>query len=126
MTPWKGSGRKTSGRFDPERRTALNESNPDQSQILSHFFLPQLGSWKTQLCDVALRHFVTAYQRVQPLTIGELWAVVIRLCIVLVESLRGIAIVLFAPRRCRKPGKPPESGIASWGSADYSRCRQAP
>jgi len=35
-----------------------------------------------------LRRFVDAYQRVQPLTIGELWAVAISLRIVLVENLR--------------------------------------
>ena len=35
-----------------------------------------------------LVRFVRAYQRVQPLTIGELWAVAITLRIVLVENLR--------------------------------------
>ncbi len=35
-----------------------------------------------------LRRFVRAYQRVQPLTIGELWAVAITLRVVLVENLR--------------------------------------
>ena len=38
-----------------------------------------------------LRCFVRAYQRVQPLTIGELWAVAITLRIVLVENLRRTA-----------------------------------
>ena len=38
-----------------------------------------------------LRRFVLAYQRVQPLTIGELWAVAITLRIVLVENLRRVA-----------------------------------
>src|SRR5258708_25212243 len=48
-----------------------------------------------------LRRFVAAHQRVQPLTIGELWAVAITLPIVLVENLRRLAerIVLSrAPR----------------------------
>jgi cyclic beta-1,2-glucan synthetase len=35
-----------------------------------------------------LRRFVHAYQRIQPLTIGELWAVAITLRILLVENLR--------------------------------------
>lgn len=39
----------------------------------------------------ALQRFVRAYQRVQPLTIGELWAVAITLRIVLVENLRRCA-----------------------------------
>ena len=38
-----------------------------------------------------LIRFVAAYQRVQPLTIGELWAVAITLRIVLVENLRRAA-----------------------------------
>jgi cyclic beta-1,2-glucan synthetase len=38
-----------------------------------------------------LRRFVEAYQRVQPLRIGELWAVAITLRVVLVENLRRIA-----------------------------------
>jgi cyclic beta-1,2-glucan synthetase len=38
-----------------------------------------------------LVRFVDAYQRVQPLTIGELWAVAITLRIVLIENLRRAA-----------------------------------
>ncbi|BBI52609.1 hypothetical protein HORIV_50300 [Vreelandella olivaria] len=38
-----------------------------------------------------LQNFITAYQRVQPLTIGELWAVAITLRIVLIENLRRLA-----------------------------------
>lgn len=38
-----------------------------------------------------LCRFVSAYQEVQPLTIGELWAVAITLRIVLVENLRRLA-----------------------------------
>ncbi|MBJ2150829.1 glycosyl transferase [Paracoccus sp. IB05] len=38
-----------------------------------------------------LRRFLLAYQTVQPLTIGELWAVAITLRIVLVENLRRLA-----------------------------------
>jgi cyclic beta-1,2-glucan synthetase len=38
-----------------------------------------------------LTRFVAAYQRVQPLTIGELWAVAITLRIILVENLRRLA-----------------------------------
>lgn len=38
-----------------------------------------------------LTRFVVAYQRVQPLTIGELWAIAITLRITLVENLRRLA-----------------------------------
>lgn len=48
-----------------------------------------------------LRRFITAYQRVQPLTIGELWAVAITLRIVLVENLRRLADQIIAGREER-------------------------
>src|SRR5437879_419640 len=46
-----------------------------------------------------LRLFVRAYQRVQPLTIGELWAVPITLRVVLVENLRRMADLVDEARR---------------------------
>jgi len=49
-----------------------------------------------------LRHFVTAYQRVQPLTIGELWAVPITLRVVLVENLRRLADRIVHSRAARQ------------------------
>jgi len=49
-----------------------------------------------------LRGFVTAYQSVQPLTIGELWAVAITLRVVLVENLRRIAERLQLSRQARE------------------------
>ena len=39
-----------------------------------------------------LTRFVQAYQRVQPLTIGELWAIAITLRIVLIENMRRLAL----------------------------------
>ncbi|HVC21151.1 MAG TPA: glucoamylase family protein, partial [Vicinamibacterales bacterium] len=45
-----------------------------------------------------LVRFVGAYQRVQPLTIGELWAVAITLRIVLIENLRRAAAQLASGR----------------------------
>jgi len=49
-----------------------------------------------------LRCFVRAYQRVQPLTIGELWAVAITLRIVLVENLRRAAARIVSSRAARQ------------------------
>jgi cyclic beta-1,2-glucan glucanotransferase len=49
-----------------------------------------------------LLRFVRAYQRVQPLTIGELWAVAITLRIVLVENLRRGARRIVASRAARQ------------------------
>ena len=48
-----------------------------------------------------LRRFVCAYQSVQPLTIGELWAVPITLRIVLIENLRRLADQMTAGRLSR-------------------------
>src|SRR5206468_10355427 len=49
-----------------------------------------------------LRRFVRAYQPVQPLTIGELWAVAITLRIVLVENLRRLAETIVRGRVSRQ------------------------
>src|SRR2546430_1042730 len=49
-----------------------------------------------------LRQFVRAYQRVQPLTIGELWAVAITLRIVLIENLRRAATRIVSSRAARQ------------------------
>jgi len=56
-----------------------------------------------------LSRFVQAYQRVQPLTIGELWAVAITLRIVLVENLRRLASSIANDRKdrpARRRGSP--------------------
>ncbi len=49
-----------------------------------------------------LRRFVQAYQQVQPLTIGELWAVAITLRVVLVENLRRAAERIVGSRVARQ------------------------
>ena len=49
-----------------------------------------------------LRRFVAAYQRVQPLTIGELWAIPITLRIVLIENLRRLAVRIVGSQIARK------------------------
>ncbi|MBL6613052.1 MAG: glycosyl transferase [Reyranella sp.] len=50
----------------------------------------------------ALTRFVRAYQTVQPLSIGELWAVAITLRIVLVENLRRLAVRIMSRRTARE------------------------
>ena len=51
-----------------------------------------------------LCRYVRAYQEVQPLTIGELWAVAITLRIVLVENLRRLAELIVHSRAARQRG----------------------
>jgi cyclic beta-1,2-glucan synthetase len=48
-----------------------------------------------------LRRFVTAYQTVAPLTIGEIWAVAISLRLALVENLRRLSTAIIAAREQR-------------------------
>lgn len=52
--------------------------------------------------SIALQRFIHAYQRVNPLTIGELWAIAITLRIVLVENLRRSAVRILAARAGRE------------------------
>ncbi len=49
-----------------------------------------------------LTEFVNEYQQVQPLTIGELWAVAISLRLILIENLRRISLRIVAARRSRE------------------------
>jgi len=49
-----------------------------------------------------LRRFLHAYQRVDPLSVGELWAVAITLRIVLVENLRRLAQSIVRARAARQ------------------------
>ena len=48
-----------------------------------------------------LKRFINAYQRKQPLNIGELWAVAITLRIALVENLRRAASLIIEDRQAR-------------------------
>ncbi len=48
-----------------------------------------------------LRRFLNAYQKVQPLTIGELWAAAITLRIVLIENLRRLSDQISKGRKAR-------------------------
>lgn len=43
---------------------------------------------------VTLKHFLLAYQRVQTLTIGELWAISITIRLVLIENLRRLSVTI--------------------------------
>ena len=56
----------------------------------------------SRLDPESLRRFVRAYQRVQPLTIGELWAVAITLRVVLVENLRRLTESIVRGRAARQ------------------------
>src|SRR6185503_18523940 len=50
----------------------------------------------------SLRRLVAAYQRVEPLTLGELWAIAISLRILLVENLRRLSEQIIQSRDARQ------------------------
>ena len=75
----------------------------------------------------ALTRFVRAYQNVQPLTIGELWAVAITLRIVLVENLRRSAVRIMSRRAAREEADARGRPAAGRGrSRRRSRRRSSP
>ncbi len=65
-----------------------------------------------------LCRFVKAYQRVQPLSIGELWAVAITLRIVLVENLRRSAEQIVRRRIARQQADDLADRLLSAGNRD--------
>ena len=73
-----------------------------------------------------LRRFVAAYQRVQPLTIGELWAVAITLRVVLVENLRRLAERIVQSRDARQEADDlADSLLGTGGQIGGFACRGA-
>lgn len=62
-----------------------------------------------------LGRFVSAYQRVRPLSIGELWAVAITLRVVLVENLRRITARIVLSRDARREADVLADGLLGTG-----------
>ncbi len=52
--------------------------------------------------DDSARAFVASYQELQPLCLGELWAIPIMLRLALLENLRGVVVAITAGRRDRQ------------------------
>ena len=52
--------------------------------------------------DDSVRAFVASYQELQPLCLGELWAVPIMLRLALLENLRGVVVAITAGRNDRQ------------------------
>ncbi|HEX6435515.1 MAG TPA: glucoamylase family protein, partial [Candidatus Binatia bacterium] len=68
-----------------------------------------------------LRRFVRAYQRVQPLTIGELWAVAITLRVVLLENLRRLAERMVHERAARQEADAVADRLLGVGGSSIER-----
>src|SRR3984893_6163072 len=65
-----------------------------------------------------LRRFVSAYQRLPPLTRGELWAVAITLRVVLVENLRRLAEIMVHSRSAREEADLLADGLLGTGGRE--------
>ncbi|HEX7108280.1 MAG TPA: glycosyl transferase, partial [Aestuariivirga sp.] len=63
------------------------------------------------------------YQQVQPLTIGELWAVAISLRLILIENLRRISQRIIAARRGREAADNLADQVLGLGSKDANAAR---
>src|SRR4029079_6912031 len=63
-----------------------------------------------------LRRMVLAYQEVEPLTIGELWAIAISLRILLVENLRRLAERIVRSRAARQAADELADGLLGLAS----------
>ena len=63
----------------------------------------------------SLRRMVVAYQEVEPLTIGELWAIAISLRILLVENLRRLAEQIVRSREARETADGLADGLLGLG-----------
>ncbi len=59
----------------------------------------------------ALHRFVVSYQEVEPLTIGELWAIPITLRLVLIENLRRMVETIMRARRLRREAEEIADGL---------------
>jgi cyclic beta-1,2-glucan synthetase len=73
----------------------------------------------------ALRRFLAAYQSVQALTIGELWAVAITLRMVLVENLRRLADEISVGRKARDSADELADALLKSGAARTALDRDA-
>src|SRR5712692_1535671 len=62
------------------------------------FAFALIGHTESHLDTETLRRFIDAYQKVSPLSIGELWAVPITLRLALVENLRRLATRIVSSR----------------------------
>ncbi len=69
----------------------------------------------------SLRRLVIAYQRVEPLTLGELWAIAISLRILLVENLRRLAEQIVRSRAARQEADELADSLLGLGSETPER-----
>jgi cyclic beta-1,2-glucan synthetase len=72
-----------------------------------------------------LKTFLAAYQRIQPLTIGELWAVPITLRLVLIENLRRLAVRIVSGQQARLKANQMADSLLGVGEEPQYDCDEA-
>lgn len=73
----------------------------------------------------ALRRFVAAYQEIEPLTIGELWAIPITLRLILIENMRRLAESIIWGRRLRREADEIADGLLGIGGGAIDEAQAA-
>ncbi|MBA3538181.1 MAG: cyclic beta 1-2 glucan synthetase, partial [Deltaproteobacteria bacterium] len=87
--------------FSRELPRLLNATTPGTPRVYD-LALELISHAHGRIDAEGLRAFVAAYQSVQPLRLGELWAIPIMLRLALVENLRRVATAVTAGRRDRE------------------------
>ena len=87
--------------YDRELPRLSNASTPGAPRVY-HLALELIAHADGRVDDEGLRAFVAAYQEIQPLRLGELWAIPIMLRLALIENLRRVVNQITAGRRERE------------------------
>ncbi len=80
----------------------LTNASPPGTPRVYHIALELISHAHGRVDDEALRAFVAAYQEIQPLRLGELWAIPIMLRLAVIENLRRVVMQVTAGRRERE------------------------
>ncbi|MBL0220922.1 MAG: cyclic beta 1-2 glucan synthetase, partial [Myxococcales bacterium] len=78
-----------------------NAATPGAPRVY-HLALELISHADGRVDDEGLHAFIAAYQEVQPLRLGELWAIPIMLRLALIENLRRVVLQVTAGRRERE------------------------
>jgi len=87
--------------FSRELPRLTNAVVPGRPRVY-HIALELISHSHGRVDSEALRAFVASYQEIQPLRLGELWAIPIMLRLALIENLRRVVAAVTAGRRDRE------------------------
>jgi cyclic beta-1,2-glucan synthetase len=87
--------------YDRELPRLANATTPGTPRVY-HIALELISHAHGRVDAEGLRAFVASYQEIQPLRLGELWAIPIMLRLALLENLRRVVLAVTAGRRDRE------------------------